>query len=443
MEIDKLYESNTVLIHNIQLFHDSYPIAGYFIVAGILIILSALVSGSEIAFLMLTTTQKEHLRIKNTKLARLILKITNNPEKLYTTLLTAKNFFNIVLTILLFYLYMTLSTLSIIIIWKIVIGIVGIFLFIFIFCELLPKLYGTSHPFNIIYASTYVIGILEVMFYPLTILLSKRLHIISKLMRSEDAFFVEQIPEDLEAPSQRKKANEKGMLKGIIRFRNIEVKDIMKSRIDVNAVDLDTNFPELLSVITNSGYSRIPVYHENFDNVKGILYVKDLLPYMGNEQEIEWQQLVRPPYFVSESKKINTLLEEFRTYKIHMAIVLDEYGGTSGIVTLEDIIEEIVGEIKDEFDTEKTMYYKINDRNFIFAGKVSVNDFCKVTNTDDSIFDGIKGDAETLAGLILEIKGELPTKDETIIFKHFEFTIKSVDERKIKIIKVKINEHKE
>ena len=230
------------------------------------------------------------------------------------------------------------------------------------------------------------------------------------------------------------------ILKGIVKFGNIAVSEIMKSRIDVFAIELSTPFPKLLKNILESGYSRIPIYSDSFDHLKGILYIKDLLPHLHNKATFKWQSLIRPPYFVPESKKINDLLGEFQSNKIHMAVVIDEYGGTSGIVTLEDIIEEIVGEIKDEYDENDIFYTKLNDTTYIFEGKTLLNDFYKVLDKPDTIFNEIKGDADTLAGLILEIKGDIPEKDDEFTYNEFVFRIESADNRRIKKIRVSVNQ---
>jgi gliding motility-associated protein GldE len=238
-------------------------------------------------------------------------------------------------------------------------------------------------------------------------------------------------------------AEDEHILKGIVKFGNIDVQEIMKSRIDVFAIDIDTSFSDLINLIMKSGFSRIPIYSESFDQIKGILYVKDLLPHIHKNGSFKWQSLIRPPYFVPESKKISDLLQEFQTKKIHMAIVIDEYGGTSGVVTLEDIMEEIVGEITDEYDEDESFFTKIDDNIYMFEGKTLLNDFFRVVKKPIDIFDEIKGDADTLAGTILEMSGEIPDQNATFHFDDFTFTIHSVDNRRIKKIKVKVNPGKD
>ena len=239
--------------------------------------------------------------------------------------------------------------------------------------------------------------------------------------------------------------DEKMILKGIASFVEKEASEIMQSRVNVTALDSELSFTEVMDVVERSGFSRIPVFEETFDNVLGVLYIKDLLPYIEKGEKGDWQKLVRPSFFVPENKKINDLLQEFRVKKIHLAIVVDEYGGTSGIITLEDIIEEIVGEISDEFDKDhqRLKYRKIAPETYMFEAKVSLNDLCRILKLDDYYFDKVRGESDSLGGLILEIEGKIPDKGSIINLDHFEFTITDVTARKIKEVKVKINEDKE
>jgi gliding motility-associated protein GldE len=236
----------------------------------------------------------------------------------------------------------------------------------------------------------------------------------------------------------RQHADEKEILEGIVKFGNKSVAEIMKSRVDVVSLDIKNNFSTVLHVIVDSGFSRIPVYIDSFDDIKGILYIKDILPHSHKGDSFKWQSLIRPPFYVPETKKINSLLEEFQKNKVHLAIVIDEYGGTSGIVTLEDVLEEIVGEIVDEFDEEENYFSKVSENVFLFDGKILLGDFYKITKCEDDVFNEVKGDADTLAGLILEIKGEIPAKKEKVLYKQFVFTIEEVDDRRIIQIRVEI-----
>lgn len=248
---------------------------------------------------------------------------------------------------------------------------------------------------------------------------------------------MDEISDALDMPHEDMDEDEK-LLKGIVNFGNINVSAIMCPRIDVTSLDIKSRFDEVVPLIVESGFSRIPVYSGSFDSIKGILYAKDILPYANYPADFKWQTLLRQPYFVPETKKINDLLKEFQIKKIHMAIVIDEYGGTSGIVTLEDILEEIVGEITDESDEDDFLFRKIDESTYIFEGKILLNDFCKTVNAEEDIFDDVRGEAETLAGLILELTGEIPQKGQTITHKQFSFSIESADRRRIKEIRVEI-----
>jgi gliding motility-associated protein GldE len=249
---------------------------------------------------------------------------------------------------------------------------------------------------------------------------------------------VDDLSQALELTSPGDLTEDKEILKGIVRFGNKSVVEIMRSRVDVVSVDLKDNYADIMKIINDTGFSRIPVYSETFDNIKGILYIKDLLPHVHKGNSFRWQSIIRPPFYVPETKKIDDLLEDFQKNKVHMAIVVDEYGGTSGIVTLEDVLEEIVGEITDEFDEEEKFFTKIGENKYLFDGKTLLNDFCKVIGVDEDIFEDVEGEADTLAGLILELKGEIPLKNDTILCKNFVFTIEAVDNRRIKQIKVEI-----
>ena len=279
-------------------------------------------------------------------------------------------------------------------------------------------------------------------FTPLSSLLVNSTNFIDRRLANRNQnFSMDELSQAIDiATDEDSTKEEKQILKGIVKFGDIEVKEIMKSRTDVTAVSVELDFRELLDLIMDSGYSRIPAFSESFDNITGILYIKDLLPYLGKGRDFRWQELLRPAFFVPENKKINDLLKEIQEKKIHMAVVVDEYGGTSGLVTLEDILEEIVGEISDEFDIEEeeSFYEKIDKNNFIFEGKTSLNDLCKVLEIEPDSFDKVKGDSDSLAGLILELEGKIPDKMENIQFGRFVFKILEADHRRIKSVRVSI-----
>jgi len=278
--------------------------------------------------------------------------------------------------------------------------------------------------------------ILDKIFKPISLVLISSTSIIrKKISRLNKDISMDDLSEVLDLPSTEI-TEDKEILKGIVQFGNIDAKEIMKARMDIFAINIDTKFASVLPEIISSGYSRIPVYIESLDNIKGMLYIKDLLPHMHKPNTFRWQSLIRPPYFIPETKKIDDLLEEFQTKKIHMAIVLDEYGGIYGLITLEDILEEIVGEITDEYDEEEIAYKKLGENVFLFKGKTQLNDFYKITGSEINVFDKVKGEADTLAGLILEIKGEIPIKNDVVRYSNFVFNITSVDNRRIKEVKV-------
>jgi gliding motility-associated protein GldE len=287
----------------------------------------------------------------------------------------------------------------------------------------------------------YPLTLLEKLFKPVTSLLILSSSFVKKrTMTRRSNISMDDLSDALELTSDDFTEDEK-ILKGIVNFGNINVSAIMCSRINVTAIDIKSGFDKIVPVIIDSGFSRIPVYSGSFDNVKGILYAKDVLPYTNNPGNFKWQALLRPPYFVPETKMINDLLKEFQTKKIHMAVVIDEYGGTSGIVTLEDILEEIVGDITDESDDEQLLFRKIDEKTYIFEAKILLNDFCKVMNIEEDLLEDVRGESETLAGLILELTGEIPQKDQIIKYRNFVFRIESADRRKIKEIRVEINKN--
>jgi gliding motility-associated protein GldE len=418
------------------------PIIIGFLAVIVLIVCSAFISGSEIAYFSLTPTQIKNLRSKKGKINELIISLLEAPKHLLATILIANNFINVAIVILSTFIISGLFDLTAYPVLSFIIQVIVVTSFILILGEIMPKIYSAFNPIKVATLMVRPIKTLITIFYPLSSLLVKSSAIIDKrISRKGTQLSMSELSEAIELTSdENTPAEERKILKGIVKFSDTEVKEIMKSRVDVTSVDVITSYHELLTIILDSGYSRIPAYQENFDKISGILYVKDLLPHLDKPDDFDWKSLLRPAFFVPENKKINDLLVEFQKTKIHLAIVVDEYGGTSGIVTLEDIIEEIVGEISDEFDTEEDeiSYTKIDDNNYIFEGKTLLNDFCKILEIDDTVFDDVKGESETLAGLILELEGKIPKVNERTKFHHFEFKIKKVDNRRIEQLLVKI-----
>jgi gliding motility-associated protein GldE len=365
------------------------------------------------------------------------------PKRLLATILIANNFVNVAIVILSSYIVTLWFNFSGFPVLAFVIQVIVVTALILLLGEILPKMYASIHPVSFSRKMSPVLNVLIRIFYPVSSLLVHSTSFLDKrvakrttgISRSELSDAIE-ITADESTPEEGKK-----ILKGIVKFGDIEVKEIMRSRVDVVSLDLKASFENVLGIIVESGYSRIPVYEESFDNIKGILYVKDLLPHLGKESSYKWDVLISDAFFVPENKKIKDLLQEFQEKKIHLAIVVDEYGGTSGIITLEDVLEEIVGEITDESDSgsEEFIYKKIDDNNYVFEGKTSINDFCKIINIEDEIFDEVKGESDTLAGLILELKGKIPEKGDETHFLNYTFKAIEVDVKRIKRIMVTIS----
>lgn len=404
------------------------------------LICSALISGAETSLFSINSHQINILKSEKSKNSKQIIKLLENPKLLLATVLISNNFVNIAVVIISTYLSSELFYIVEYPILSFIIQIVIVTFLILLVGEIVPKVYATKY--NLKFASfiSFPMIIMIKLFYPISILLVKSTSIIDKhISKKSHNISIDELSHALDITSNdNRPEQEKKILRGIVKFGNIDVKEIMRYRIDVVAVDYNTNFDKLIQIILDSGYSRMPVYHESFDKIEGILYIKDLLPHLEEKPNYKWQTLIRAPFFIPESKKINDLLREFQEKKIHMAVVVDEYGGTSGIITLEDVVEEIVGEINDEFDNEEVFYSKIDDENYIFEAKTQLNDFAKVLGIDSSIFNIAKGESDTLAGLILEIVGKIPEKNDSISFENFEFKIDSADKRRIKKIKVTI-----
>lgn len=401
-----------------------------------LLFCSAMISGTEIAFFSLSKTDLDLLSKEHSPAGDRVLSLLNKPKKLLATILIANNFINI-LIVLLFavlgaYFFENLEAGI-----RFLIEVVLITFLILLFGEVLPKVYATrnSIPFALFMANPVVY--LNRLLSPVSYLLTGLTGVVERrLGKKDNDFSVEKLSQALELTADNATTkDEKNILEGIVAFGNTETVQVMKPRIDIFAIPDDASFPEVLSKIISNGFSRNPVYHENIDEVIGVLYAKDLLPHL-TKTEFNWQALVRAPYFVPENKKLDDLLIDFQEKKNHLAIVVDEYGGTSGLVTLEDVIEEIVGDISDEFDSDDLVYSKLDANNYVFEGKTALKDFYRVLDIDPKNFEAHKGEAETLAGFILEISGKFPKKFEKINFEAFVFTVEAVDRKRIKQLKV-------
>ncbi|QTD36669.1 gliding motility-associated protein GldE [Polaribacter batillariae] len=414
----------------------------------LLLLSSALVSGTEVAFFSLSQTDLNELS-NNGKEQNIVVTLLERPRKLLATILITNNFINILIVLLFASLAETLFgnfdySLNLILFQvpvRFLLEIILVTFLILLFGEVLPKVYASRNALRFSKAMSKFIHTINIFLTPFTLpLISLTKWIEKKLGSKGTNFSVETLSQALELTSQGATTkDEQKILEGIVNFGNTETVQIMKPRIDIFALSDEEPYEVVLEKILANGYSRNPVYHENIDNIVGVLYAKDLLAHL-NKKSFKWQTLLREPFFVPENKKLDDLLGDFRAIKNHLAIVVDEYGGTSGLVTLDDVIEEIVGDINDEFDDEDLSYSKIDANNYIFEGKTTIKDFCKVLDDEDEdIFEEEKGESETLAGFILEISGKFPKRGEKIIFKNYTFTVEALDRKRIKQIKATRN----
>lgn len=404
----------------------------FLIILLFLLLCSALVSGSEVAYFSLTPGDLDKLKEKGyDKVANLHKK----PNLLLSTILITNNFVNVGIVIISTYLVNTLFDFSRNPVLGFSIQVILITFIILLFGEIIPKLYANRAQVRTAIFMAGPLTFLTYVFRPLSLLLINSTSVISKHMAKKDGLSIDQLSKALELTQDEEINNEKEILEGIVRFSNIDAIDIIRPRINIIALDIEDSFEHVKDVVIEHGYSRLPVYRENLDTIEGILYVKDLLAHLKEPGNFQWQSLIRPAYFVPETKKINDLLEEFQLKKVHLAIVVDEYGGTSGIVTMEDILEEIVGEINDEYDEKEETFTRLPNNAYAFEACTLLNDFIKIVDADQDSFKDIEGEADTLAGLILEIKGELPHKNDVITYHEHKFTVMEVDNRRIKKIK--------
>lgn len=405
----------------------------------VLLIVTALFSGAETAFFSLRPTDLERLKKAQTNNSQIVLRFLDHPQQLLATILVASNFINIGVVILSTWVTNSMIDFSDSPILGFLIQVVCISFFLLFFGEIVPKVYASQRPLPVVLFMVRPLLFLSKVQYPINVILIHSTSFVRKKYQHQGKnLSIDEISDALQLTSPEGIGKDQEILEGIVKFGNISVNEVMCPRVDMVSVDVSFSFGKVMSIITESGFSRIPVFNESFDHIRGILHAKDLLPYIRKEQDFRWQTLIRPAFYVPETKKIDDLLREFQKNKVHMAVVVDEYGGTSGIITLEDILEEIVGDISDEFDVVEKSYTRINRSKYFFDAKVLLNDFCKIVGCNDQVFDQVKGDADTLAGLILEIKGEMPHKHDILIVDHFKFSIEAVDNRRIKQVLVEI-----
>ncbi|UGS23908.1 gliding motility-associated protein GldE [Flavobacterium channae] len=403
----------------------------------LLLICSAFISGSEVALFSLSQKDVDEILDKDFNKGTLISRLLEKPKKLLATILVANNFVNIAVVILFssisgrFFNGIESSVL------RFAVEVVLVTFFLLLFGEVLPKIYANRN--NLFFSQKVVvpITILNNVLAPISVPMRNSILFIEKKLNVQKGnFSVDQLSQALELTSQSDTTDgEQKILEGIVTFGNTEVRQVMSPRIDVFALNIEESFEEIMPKIVEKGYSRIPVYRENIDQIEGILFIKDLIPHIDSDK-FDWVNLLRQPFFVPENKKLDDLLKDFQGMKSHLAVVVDEYGGTSGIISLEDVLEEIVGDISDEFDDEDLIYSQIDEKNFLFEGKISLKDFYRILDVDENEFESKKGEAETLAGFLLEISGNFPKKRQKITFHNLIFTIENVDKRRIKQIKV-------
>ena len=399
-----------------------------------LLVLSAIISGSEVAFFSLSPSEIKSFSKDNNKRLRVAVNLLNSPERLLANILVVNNLINVAIITLSAYFTWSAFGKSAYVFFILTVIVTSVIIF---FGEIIPKVYASKNRKLFIKTSSIILVPSNVLFKPLVLMLIK----ISEIFKTNKRELLESSKEELNRAmsltiDKNTSKQEKNILEGIINFGSIKVKEIMKSRVDIMAIEANDSFKKVSELINKSGYSRIPVYKETIDNIEGVLYVKDMIPYL-NDVNFDWTKKIRPAFFVPENKNIDVLFKDFQEKRVHLSLVIDEYGGVSGLITLEDIIEEIVGDIKDEFDFEDDFYYKkIDNSTFLFDGKTSLNDLCKVMNIHKDFFNISKGESESLGGLILELNSKIPSVGDKIKYDKFIFTIMSVDKKRIKRVRV-------
>lgn len=404
------------------------------VLAGLLLLVSGFASASEIAFFSLSPADLNAISERKHPSDEKISKLLDDTERLLATILITNNFVNVTIIMLCNFFFMSVFEFHSAIAEFLILTVILTFLLL-LFGEIMPKIYSAQKTLAFCRFSARGIWMCRSLFYPLASVLVRSTSFLNKhFARKNHNISVDELSHALELTDKAELKEENNILEGIIRFGGETAKEVMTSRLDMVDLDIRTPFRDVLKCIVENAYSRIPIYMENRDNIKGILYIKDLLPHL-NKNEFRWQSLIRPAYFVPETKMIDDLLRDFQANKIHIAVVVDEFGGTSGIVTMEDIIEEIVGEINDEYDDEERTYAVLNDHTWVFEAKTQLTDFYKITKVDEEAFEEVAGDADTLAGLLLELKGEFPALHEKVTYSRYEFEVLEMDNRRI--LKVK------
>ena len=414
------------------------------VLAALLLIVSGYASGSEIAFFSLSPSDLNEIEESKEECDQQIMKLRDDSERTLATILITNNLVNVTIIMLCNYFFAQVVSFGNAYWLQFICITILLTFLLLLFGEIMPKVYCSQHALSFCRAAAGSILLCRKLFYPFATILLRSGLLAEKVVPQENhVLSVDDLEQALELTDKEDIKEEQRILEGIVRFGDETAKEIMTSRQDVTDLDITSTFADVLKCIVENNYSRIPVYQDSIDNIRGILYIKDLVPHLNKSANFRWQTLIRPPYFVPETKKIDDLLREFQENKIHIAIVVDEFGGTSGIVTLEDVLEEIVGEINDEYDEDEKNYVRINSNTFVFEGKTLLSDVYKILKLDDDTFEDVEGDADTLAGLLLEIKGDFPQLHEKIDFEHFTFEVLEMDERRIMKVKVVIHEVKD
>jgi gliding motility-associated protein GldE len=407
-----------------------------------MLFISGFVSASEIAFFSLSPKDKSVLEEEELPVDKLIKKLLDDSERLLATILISNNFVNIAIIISLNFAFSRMVNFGGNQILEFLVVTVLLTFLLLLFGEIIPKIYSAQNSLRFCRFAASGIYFFERIFWPFAGLLVRSKSLASRVVQEENyQLSVDELEHALELTDKNEIKDEQPILEGIIRFGGETVRKVMTPRLDVVDLDIRSNFHEVIQCIIDNNYSRIPVYSESKDNIKGVLYIKDLLPHLGKPATFRWQSLIRPPYFVPETKMVDDLLRDFQSNKVHIAIVVDEFGGTSGIITMEDILEEIVGEINDEYDEDERLYTKLNATTYVFEGKILLTDFCKILKINEDVFEEVEGEADTLAGMLLEIKGEFPKLGEGIDYKNYHFEVTEMDKRRILKVKLVIRKN--
>lgn len=424
--------------------HIITPTVGVYIAAALaafLLLFSGFASGSEIAFFSLSPNDINELDPEHNTADKHIQLLREDSERTLATILIANNLVNVTIIMLCNFVFANVVDFGRAVVLQFICITVLLTFLLLLFGEIMPKVYGRQNPLKFCRRVAGSIMVLRTLFWPLEWVLLRSGVLAEKVVQKENhVLSVDDLEQALELTDEEEIRDEQSMLRGIIRFGDETVKEVMTSRRDIVDLDITCSFKEVMNCVLENNYSRIPVYQDNTDNIKGVLYIKDLLPHIDKPATFRWQTLIRPPFFVPETKKVDDLLKDFQQNKVHMAIVVDEFGGTSGLITLEDVLEEIVGEINDEYDEEEKTFSRVNKNTYIFEGKTSLGDFCRILDIGDDTFDEVAGDADSLAGLILEINGDFPKLHDTVQYDRFVFEVLSVEERRIAKVKVVIRE---